>query len=217
MRGASWPWLATMFSWPSQLMRGLPNDPPEKSCTKRTPRSSSRRASRQPRPKSADSAGRARTARAWPPFRRRVRDFGHGQLHLGGQFVAAHPRRQRVVGAALGGVAAIHARQQLARRAFARLVDRSGRGQVVDRRPASSEHHALMPGRQKAVGPIDRAAGRQSARVGNHDERRQLVGLGSQSVRQPRAERRKAVQSKAAVLLERGRRVVRRFRHHRAG
>ena len=52
MRPASRVWFSTTFSCPSQLIRGEPKAPPEKSCTIRTPFSSSRRASRQLRPKS---------------------------------------------------------------------------------------------------------------------------------------------------------------------
>ena len=48
---AAWvSWFSLRFSWPSQLMRGLPKAPPLITCTKRTPRSRSRRAMRQFRP-----------------------------------------------------------------------------------------------------------------------------------------------------------------------
>ena len=74
MRAASWVWFSFTSSWPSQLMRGLPNEPPEKSCTNRTPCSSSRRASRQLRPKSRGlGLVECRRARASRRFRRRGR------------------------------------------------------------------------------------------------------------------------------------------------
>ena len=63
--------------------------------------------------------------------------------------------------------------------------------------------------------PVDRAAGRQAARVGDDDERGQVVGLAAQAIGQPGAERREAVQAKAGVLLKRRRRVVRRLGDHR--
>ncbi len=72
-----------------------------------------------------------------------------------------------------------------------------------------------MPRRQKAVGPIDRAARRKTAGVGNDHERRQLVGLRSQAIGEPGAEGRKPVEPKAGVFLKRGRRVIRSLGEHR--
>jgi len=93
----------------------------------------------------------------------------HGQLHLCRELVAADARGQNVVGARTT-MAFVHGREQLPRRQFLLRGERARRSKIVNRRALSAENNALMPGRQEAVAPVDRAAGRQAARVGNDHE-----------------------------------------------
>ena len=113
-------------------------------------------------------------------------------------------------------MAAVHFGEQLPAGFFRRRRDVARGEQIVDRRAPAAERHALMKGGQEAVAPIDRAAGRHAPHVRQHDERRQVIGIATESIGKPRAEHGKAVQPKAGVGLERGRRVVRRLGDHRA-
>ena len=92
-----------------------------------------------------------------------------------------------------------------------------GGEQVVDRLALAAEHHALMLGRQEAVGPVDRAAGGQAAAY--RAARRTPAGRRSRCPGRTRATRRASgnpLSRKPRVLVKRGGRVVRRFGDHRA-
>ena len=87
-----------MSAWLSQLFVGPPM--PLQTCTKRTPRSSSRRAVRQLRPKSAVawSSGAVELVGRFRLFGQ-VEHFRGAELHLGGQLIGGDARLQtRVAG-----------------------------------------------------------------------------------------------------------------------
>ena len=151
---------------------------------------------------------------------RDIEHFGRAELQPGGQLVGARcARRAASRLRAPARCARFSCSQQL--EAFASLsrgdeLRRFGRKQVGDRiRPADADHRALMRGRQKAGPPVARPVGRKAARVGQHDERRQIVGQASQPVGHPRPHAGKARQHEAGVLHERGRAVDVRLRDHR--
>jgi hypothetical protein len=77
------------------------------------------------------------------------------------------------------------------------------------------EGDALVVGRQESRGPIDRSAGRQSARVGQHHERRQILVLRTQSIAQPGSHAGESVERESAVHLEGRRSVVVALGEHR--
>ena len=72
-----------------------------------------------------------------------------------------------------------------------------------------------MLGRQKAGRPVHVAVRRQAARIGQHDERRQVVVHAAQAVADPRTHAGKAGQHETGRLHERGRPVHVRLRDHR--
>lgn len=146
----------------------------------------------------------------------KVCHFRHGKLHFRGQRVAFDACRERIAAAAFGQVAIVEPREQVSAGSFRALIDGPRGEQIADRRTLRVEHYALVPRGEKAVCPVDRSAGGQTARVGQNDIGRQFVGVVAESIGQPRAGRGKAVEAKAGVLLKRGRRVARRFGHHRA-
>ena len=81
--------------------------------------------------------------------------------------------------------------------------------------PAGADHRALVRRGQEAGAPVGRAVGGEAARVGQDDERRQVVGQAAQAVADPRAHAGEARQHEAGVLHERRRAVDVRLRDHR--
>ena len=71
-----------------------------------------------------------------------------------------------------------------------------------------------MTRRQKPSGPVDRTPGRQTARIRQHDKRRQIFVLGSKPVTKPRAHARKTVHGETSVHLEGRGRVIVAVREH---
>ena len=72
-----------------------------------------------------------------------------------------------------------------------------------------------MQHRQEARREIALGVVRQAARIGQHDERRQVVGQAAQAVGDPRAHARKAGQHEARVHHVAGRAVDVGLRRHR--
>src|SRR4051812_7378865 len=68
---------------------------------------------------------------------------------------------------------------------------------------------------KKSGRPINRAASRQTARIGEHNERRKILVFQAQSVTQPCAHARKSIHGKSSVHLKRGRRVIITLGEHR--
>src|ERR1043166_4732283 len=142
-------------------------------------------------------------------------NFGDRELHSRRQLVTANPCGKRVVAGTLDEVLLIERRDEVARRPVRVGWHGASGKQIVDRRPLTAHGDALMTRGEKAVGPVNAAAGGEAARVGDYDKRGKVVGLTSHAVGQPGAERRETVEAEPGVLLKRRRRVVRCFRDHR--
>ena len=85
---------------------------------------------------------------------------------------------------------------------------RPARGEVENRRAGCAEHGSLIGGGHEAARPVRRAADRPAPVVGHHDEAGQVLVLAAQSIRDPRADGRMALQDRAGVHLEQRGRVV---------
>jgi len=121
-----------------------------------------------------------------PGLLREVEGFRGGELHLGGQFVAADAGLQPVVARAGGGVLAVELPEQVEaggvagpRREPGPLVGEQvgdrGLGPGVDDRP-------LVLGGEEGAVPVLGPVGRQPAVVRQDDERRQVIADVAQAV-----------------------------------
>ncbi len=91
-----------------------------------------------------------------------------------------------------------------------------GRVQIGDRRAAAGiDDRSLVRHGQKAGTEVAFLVVGQTARVRQHDERRQIVGLAAQRVTDPRAQARKAGQQKTGVHQVAAGTVHVRLRSHR--
>src|SRR5262249_5775633 len=134
---------------------------------------------------------------------RQIRHLRHRQLHLRGQRITADARFQQILAAALVLVHRVELIEKRSTVFLCYFLDRTSGEEIVDGLPARLESHALMSRREKSARPVDRAARRQTACIGQNNKRRQLVRLRTQTVGQPRAQDGKTVEAKSAVLLER--------------
>ena len=66
------------------------------------------------------------------------------------------------------------------------LASAGGNRSAIGFSAAGPNQRALVRGRQKAGAPVARPVGGEAARVGQHDERRQVVGQAAQAVARPR-------------------------------
>ena len=146
---------------------------------------------------------------------RQVRDARHRELHPRGEFVITTPRVEVVARAIRGDTKGFERPQQVAAVPLGVLGDRACREEVVDGRAARPQGDALVTRGQEAVAPVDRAARRHPARVGQDDVGGQVVCHRAEAVTQPRAHDREAVEAEAGVLLERRGGVVRGVGDHR--
>src|SRR5579872_6279876 len=80
--------------------------------------------------------------------------------------------------------------------------------QVQNRIAGRAEHGALIGGWKISGAPLGRSSERASARILDHDERREVLILASQSIRHPRAYARKASDDRAGVPLVVRERVI---------
>ena len=78
-------------------------------------------------------------------------------------------------------------RRQIASSRAPRHVRR--RIEIQMRGSRGAHDRALVDRRQPAVGPVVHAVDRQATRIGQHDERRQVLALAAQAVGQPAAQR----------------------------
>ena len=174
----------------------------------RTPRSASRRASRQ-------LAANVPGVRLSGPYssnvdsgsRRQIGHVGHARLHAERHLVLRDPRFDLGIELLLE-LMAVQRVQLVEHRAAAGAADAVGVAEVEHRILAGPELHALILRIQKAAAPqprVERLVG--LVRRDEHDERRQVVVHRAQAVRQPRAHRRPAGDLRAG-LKERDRRVV---------
>ena len=85
-------------------------------------------------------------------------------------------------------------------RCWAELICGCG-AQMQDRLLAGPHRHALIGRRQIAAAPGRRAALESAARIGQHDERRQVAVLAPQAISHPTADARPAHQDAAGVHL----------------
>ena len=136
-------------------------------------------------------------------------------MQLGGHLVGLDARLEFRVARTIFGVAAIKQCEQVG---IPRVVfEFIGRKQISQGRLVRGGLHrrALLFGGEKTGAPIEHAAGRQAARIGEHDVGGQVVRLAAQSVRHPCAHRGEAGQNEAAVHHEHRRAVQRGFAVHR--
>jgi hypothetical protein len=141
-------------------------------------------------------------------FLRQVGCLRNGQLHPRSQLVAPHSAFQRVIARALGQMAAVQLGDCGKAGRLRRFIHAGCRTQVPHGRAAGLKRNPLMPGGEKAAGPVVGAAGRKRAAVGKDDERGQVIHLASQAVGDPSACRREAESAKPAVGFVGGRCVI---------
>ena len=153
-------------------------------------------------------------------FTTQLRRLGRTELQAGGEFVGRDARVEFGVSRAFGGVSAVERLEVIPvapLRVAAQVCELSRRKQVCDRRPAvvGCDGRGLMDGRQKSCAPVDHAARRQAARVGQHDEGRQVFVLTAEPVGHPCAHRGESGQDESAVGHKHRRPVQRALALHR--
>ena len=126
-----------------------------------------------------------------------VHQLGGARLHAVGHLVGVDAGGDLGIadGAEMGRVQVAH---QVERIALEPRVDARRAGHVQDRVALGPEHDPLIRARQEPVRPVGRAAADARA-ARHHDETRQVVGLASQAVRDPRAHARPTRQGGAGV------------------
>ena len=116
-------------------------------------------------------------------FGRKIADPGNAQLHPGGQFIACNPGRQLPIAGVLVKVPLVHLLEQRSG-GYVLIMTNSRREKVPDRL-FGAEGCALKSSRQEAGAPVVRAGLRDSTRVGDGDECREVLILTAQSVSDP--------------------------------
>ena len=137
-----------------------------------------------------------------------VADLGGAELHPGGQLVAGDAgARVRVSPGCCARCRSLRQLQEIAR-GRVRLPREIAAGVARLRdRLVGVEGRALKHGRQESRAPVVRPDLRHAARIGNGDERRQVLVLGAQGVAHPRAHAGKAIEGEAGAHLIFGRAV----------
>ena len=145
-----------------------------------------------------------------------IGNFGHAELHLRGNFVAADTRLQTGVTRVRFGVAPVHLPQPRRRVVAGGWGYRLGCSQIGHGVPvaARAESGALHGRGKKSVRPLGRPAPRMTIGIGQHHEGWQVSILSSESVCHPRSHCRKAGQDEASVHLRYSGHVVGAFGHH---
>ena len=131
-------------------------------------------------------------------FLTEIKNARHFHLHAISQLVAVHARGQLGVARTPGDVVFIELRQKIEVAALLLARDTLGRVQIENRRTLRAQRGALKVRRQKAVGPVRRAALR-IGHLGQHDESGQILILRAEPVGDPRANRRIAAEPVAGV------------------
>ena len=141
---------------------------------------------------------------------REVKHLRRAQLQPGGQLIRGDPGvepRIAFAGALMVAIERVQEREPFAL-ALGREPGRRGREQVVNRLARrGTDHRPLIRRRQEARPPVRGSIRGKSSRVGQDDERRQVVVQTPQPIRHPRPHPRKARQDEPGVLHE-GRRPV---------
>ena len=185
--------------WPSQSVAFMPL--PDHTCTKRTPRSTSRRASRQRPPKSAltriveavELLRRFRFAADIGRFRRR---HLHPERELvgcdaRGQLGILIPRRQMLL---------VHLAQRVEQIALLLGLHARRTAEIQNRIAAGAERGPLIGRRQEALAVHRRS--RPHTAFQQHDEAGQILILAAETVENPRSQARPADPRPAVVDQE---------------
>lgn len=133
-----------------------------------------------------------------------VGGFGSAELEACGELISCDAGFEFGVFLSLRSVAAIEHLEEITAGLFGALNVTRRRKEVGDGRflSAGGEHSALMDRRQKASTPVQNAARRQSAWIGQHDESGQVFAQATEAVGDPCAHAGEAWQDEAAVRHE---------------